>query len=142
MRLLRPVETISSLEEIDLQNLIDRGIRFLLVDLDNTLGGRRAKRLDTEVEPFLDLAEKLGISVAVLTNRRWVVDDDSVALLRQRVPVLHHAGKPAKRGYLTLLERLGGTPEQAAMVGDRIFTDILGANLLGIYSIRIRRPAC
>lgn len=141
MRLFRPCETISSLEEIDLRRLIERGIRFLLLDLDNTLGGRRAGRLDAGVEPFLDSAEKLGISVAVLTNRRWAVEDDAVVLLRRRVPVLHHAGKPARRGFLRLLGELGGTPEQAAMIGDRILTDIIGANLLGIHSILIRRSA-
>lgn len=140
MRLLRPSETISSLDEIDLRRLIEQGIRFLLLDLDNTLGGRRTGRLDKEVVPFLDSAASLGISVGVLTNRRWAVEDEAVALLRKRIPLLHNAGKPARRGYLYLLEQLGGTPEQTAMVGDRILTDIIGANLLGIYSIRIRRP--
>jgi len=141
MGFLRPRETVSTLDEINLDGLIERGIRFVLLDLDNTLGGRHSGRLDDGVEPFLDRAEELGISIGILTNRRRAVEDDAVVLLRARVPLLHNAGKPLRRGYLRLLEQLGGTPNQAAMVGDRILTDIIGANLLGIYAIRIRRSA-
>jgi len=139
MHLLRPRETVSSLDDIDLHGLIERGIRFLMLDLDNTLGGRRSGRLDKEVEPFLDRAEKLGMSVGILTNRRWAVEDDAVSLLRKRVPFMHSARKPARHGYLNLLDELGGTPAEAAMVGDRILTDIVGANALRIHSILIRR---
>ena len=141
MRLLQPHETVSTLDEINLHDLIERGIRYVLLDLDNTLGGRHSGRLDEGVEPFLDHAEELGISVGILTNRRRAVEDDAVAFLRTRVPLLHSAGKPLRRGFLRLLNTLGGTPDQAAMVGDRILTDIIGANLLGIYAIRIRRSA-
>ena len=37
------------------------------------------------------------------------------------------------------LEKMGITPAEAVMVGDQLFTDILGANRMDIYSILTER---
>ena len=44
-------------------------------------------------------------------------------------------GKPHSIGYQTILASYQMSPDQAVMVGDRLDTDILGANRLGITSI-------
>ena len=43
-----------------------------------------------------------------------------------------------KGGYLKAMERMGCTPEQTVMVGDQIFTDVLGANRSGVTPLLIR----
>ena len=47
------------------------------------------------------------------------------------------AGKPSPRGYLEACRRMGITPRQTACIGDQLFTDVLGANRAGIYSILV-----
>lgn len=44
-------------------------------------------------------------------------------------------GKPSKEIYLTAIEKIGADPESTLMVGDKLNTDILGANNAGIQSI-------
>ncbi|MBE2224377.1 MAG: HAD family hydrolase [Anaerolineae bacterium] len=46
-------------------------------------------------------------------------------------------GKPGPIMFQQAMKRLGGTPENTAMVGDRLTTDILGANNAGLNSILV-----
>jgi len=43
--------------------------------------------------------------------------------------------KPDKKVFLTALKRLGVKPKEAVMVGDRIKTDILGGNRIGMKTV-------
>jgi len=137
MRLLRPSESAPSVFDIDYDRLRAAGKRILLFDLDNTLGRRGARHLTDGVLEFLVDLEDRGFRVGILTNRRRNAQDPAVHALREEMPVIHAAGKPARRGFLKLLAELEGTPDEAVMIGDRWLTDILGANRLGIYSIRV-----
>lgn len=139
MKLLRPREIATSIFEIDFARLYDAGKRAVLFDLDNTLGKRRSKRLEPQVLTLLGDLAAAGFRVGILTNRRASGGDQVIDLLARNYPLLHRAGKPGKTGFLQLIEQLDASPREAVMVGDRLLTDIFGANRLGIYSIRICR---
>jgi HAD superfamily phosphatase (TIGR01668 family) len=47
------------------------------------------------------------------------------------------ATKPRRKGYRLALARMGTAPEQTAFVGDQIFTDVLGGNRMGLYTILV-----
>jgi hypothetical protein len=47
-------------------------------------------------------------------------------------------GKPFSFAFARGLRRLKMSPSETAMVGDQLFTDVLGANLAGILSILVR----
>ncbi len=138
MRILRPRETAETLVEIDYSRLYAIGKRAILFDLDNTLGRRRSEALDPQVERLLAELTRMGFRIGILTNRRWVKSDPVIARLSASYPLRHTAGKPRKKGFFDLLSELNVPPEKTVMIGDRILTDIIGANRLGIYSIRIR----
>jgi len=138
MGLLRPSETAATIFTIDYERLLAEGKRTLLFDLDNTLGRHGAERLPDRIVEFLSSLAEQGFAVGILTNRRRNSDVPAVHALRERFPVVHAAGKPARGGFLRLLAMLDGTPNDTVMIGDRRMTDILGANRLGIYSIRVR----
>ena len=138
MRRLRPCETAASILEIEYERLFDSGIRGLLFDLDHTLGPRHMAALPPESDRLLRRLRALGFGVGILTNRRFASADPVIRDLSQDYPTIHHAQKPSRRSYRALLDRLGVRAEAAAMIGDRRFTDIYGANRLGIYSILVR----
>ena len=54
------------------------------------------------------------------------------------VPFQGHSGKPKKKGYLRAMERMGAKPEETIMVGDQIFTDILGGNNAGVTPLLVQ----
>jgi len=139
MKLLQPRESARSIFEIDYPRLYRAGKRAILFDLDNTLGRRRARQLDTKVIELLANLAELGFRIGILTNRHRLQDDPVIAFLSSRYPLLHTAKKPRKSGFRKLLSQLGALPEEAVMIGDRRLTDVFGANRLGIYTILIRR---
>jgi len=139
MKLLRPSETAESILDIDYERLYQLGKRGILFDLDNTLGGRRPARLAPEVTALLTKLTKTGFRVGILTNRRIGTKDAVIVELAKSYPLRYRAGKPRKKGFLDILAQLGVSPERAVMIGDRLFTDVFGANCLGIYSILIKR---
>jgi HAD superfamily phosphatase (TIGR01668 family) len=138
MRRLQPAETTETIFDIDYERLRESGKRTLLFDLDNTLGRRGMRHLPEYVSDFLRSLLDRGFAVGIITNRRRNADAPAVRTLSALMPVIHAAGKPRRRGFLDLLDRLGGAPEDAVMIGDRRLTDILGANRLGIHSILVR----
>lgn len=48
------------------------------------------------------------------------------------------ASKPAPRAFRVAARQMGLAPAQVAMVGDQLFTDVLGGNLAGMYTIMVR----
>jgi len=139
MHLLRAIETARTIHDVDYARLRAEGKRALLFDLDNTLGKRGMKHLPERILGFLLSLKEQGFQVGVLTNRKRNAEDPAVRTLREHVPVVHAAGKPARRGFLELLAALNASPEHAVMIGDRRLTDVLGANRLRIYSVRVRK---
>jgi len=138
-RFLSPNETASSIFEIDYGRLYSSGKRALLFDLDNTLGAGRPKRLAPEARELLIRLKDEGFKIGVITNRRRPEGLPVFRDLREHALLYHRAGKPLKRGFLSLLSELQANPERAVMIGDRRLTDVFGANRLGIYTILLRQ---
>jgi HAD superfamily phosphatase (TIGR01668 family) len=137
MRLLRATETAETIFDVDYNKLHALGKRALLFDLDRTLGKRGLEHVSQRTIDFLLSLTERGFKVGVLTNRKRNTGVPAMHTLRKHVPVVHAAGKPARRGFLRLLLALEASPAIAVMIGDRRLTDVLGANRLGIHSIRV-----
>ena len=137
MPTLKPDKMVADVTSITLPFLRDKGIKALLLDIDGTLMPTKASQPTSDVFAWIDVMKSGGIKLFILSNSRrgWRVKELGG---RIEAPFLHLSRKPFKGGYLKALAALGLPPESAAMVGDQIFTDILGANRCGIYSILVR----
>ena len=84
--------------------------------------------------------EEAGVTLFVVSNSRKShrCPDFCEAL---GVPYVRHAGKPGTKGFRAALARAGVSADQAVMVGDQIFTDILGANRAGIATVLVKPMA-
>ena len=114
-----------SIFDIDPTALARRGIRLLLADLDNTLVPYGVPEPTEQVRAWAAALAAQGVTLFVLSNNRHPERPErfSNAL---GVPFIGHAGKPKPGSFFRAMERMGCTPEQTAIVGDQIFTDILG----------------
>jgi hypothetical protein len=117
--------------------LARRGIRLVLADLDNTLVPYGVTEPTAEVAAWKQALDKAGVQLFLLSNSRRPGRPQGFAE-KLGIPVLGHAGKPKKKGYLLAMERMGCKPEETVMVGDQIFTDVLGANRVGVTPLLIR----
>jgi HAD superfamily phosphatase (TIGR01668 family) len=133
--LLAPDDYYRSVHDIPLDELRSHGIDTLLVDLDNTILPR-----DTNVVPdslrgwAVDLAGH-GFSVCLVSNN-WHERVSTVAR-ELGFDLVAKAIKPLPFAFLIALKRAHSTRARAAVVGDQIFTDVLGGKLLGMHTILV-----
>ena len=125
-----------SIFDIEPAALARRGIRLLLADLDNTLAPYGEPEPTQAVRDWAAALGEQGITLFVLSNNRHPERPRrfSQAL---GVPFLGHAGKPKPGGFRRAMEQMGCTPEQTAIVGDQLFTDILGGRNAGVLTLLV-----
>lgn len=122
--------------EISPAALARRGIRLLLADLDNTLAPYGVPEPDQRLRDWTAELNACGVTLFVLSNNRHPQRPArfSKAL---GVPFIGHAGKPKAASFFRAMEQQGCTPAQTAIVGDQIFTDILGGNNAGVTTLLV-----
>lgn len=130
-----PDAYLASTYEIDFETWYKKGYRGVVFDIDNTLVPHGAPADERAVVLFERLG-KLGFSCMLLSNNK----EPRVKSFHDRVhvPYIYKAGKPKPAGYRMAMEQMGTDPSNTLFVGDQIFTDIIGANLAGMYTILVQ----
>jgi uncharacterized protein len=132
---LRPKERVSKISNIDFIRLRKNGFRAIIFDIDNTLIRYYSDKLDNEAKKALTKAKELDFKMIAVSNG-CSLDEKYVSSLLG-MEVITKAGKPMKRSFRAALEKLSVPSAKTAVVGDRLFTDVLGANRMDIYSIYV-----
>lgn len=135
LNLLCPKEYISSIFEVDLDSLRKKGISLLLLDLDNTLVEWHKKEASSEIVEWFSTAQGKGFCLCILSNNSKKRVAEIADFLE--VPFIHKAVKPRRKAFQKAMDLLGYGPESTGVIGDQIFTDILGGNRLGLYTILV-----
>ena len=123
--------------EIDPETLTGRGITLLLADLDNTLVPYGVPLPTDAVREWNERLKAAGVTLFVLSNNRKP-NRPRIFSEGLGVPFIGHAGKPGTAGFVKAMEQMGVSPEQTAIVGDQIFTDILGGSRAGVFTILVK----
>lgn len=134
--LLRPDEYVEALEYVDLDKLYSRGYRALLIDRDRTLTGWGEDDVAPAKRAWLERAME-RFEVCIVSNTVFV---SGVNRLGEKlgVKVVSRWGlgrKPMPGAIKAALKVVGVPAKKVVMIGDQLFTDVLGGNLLGIYTI-------
>lgn len=135
MPLLRPREYYASVLDIDPHELIARGIKGVLLDVDNTLMPRTDTQVPARMADWVARCQEAGLQTLVLSNS---FQGRVVCAVKQLgCAFIGRAMKPLPGAYKRAAQTMGLEPAQLCMVGDQTYTDILGANLAGIHSILV-----
>lgn len=135
LRLFYPWEFAQSVFDIDFSRLYAQGFRGLIFDIDNTLVPHGADSTP-EIDALFARLHQMGFRTLMLSNngperiRRFLRNIDA--------DFIDNAGKPGKKGYRQALARLGLERQQVLVIGDQVFTDILGANRCRIPNLLVR----
>ncbi len=117
------------------QLLAERAIEGIIFDVDDTIVSTRTAEVSGEVHSWMQDVKPL-VKVFLVSNnlkhRRIRRIAKSLDL-----PYFFGAGKPSRRTLRKALKRMELEPSQVAMVGDRLFTDVLAGNRLGMLSILV-----
>ena len=122
-----------SITDIPLDSLAERGIRGLLFDLDNTITEWHKDEVPEPTRQWLHDLTAQGFSACIVSNNREQRVKKVAGILG--LPYLYSAAKPRRKSYRKAAAILKLTPQQLAMVGDQLFTDVLGGNRAGLTTI-------
>lgn len=136
LHLLRPDEYRPSIFAIDLHQLKARGIRAIITDLDNTLVPWGTHQPTPQVEQWMAQVRAAGLAVCVVSNGSPARVREFAA--RLGVACVGGAGKPFPKAFRSAMRQLGTSPAETAVIGDQLFTDVLGGRRLGLYTILVR----
>ncbi len=132
--MLGPNRFVPRLHDVSLAELSEAGIRGLIIDLDNTLLGFRETELAAEHLAWIAEAHDRGFLMCLVSNN---FEPRARAIAgRLKIGCVPNALKPLPFGFMRALKHLGLPRSQVAVVGDQLFTDVLGAKLCGnLYTI-------
>lgn len=122
-------------EDIPIKFLAENNIKGLIFDMDNTLidfTGRLSKNLFA----FFDNLKYLGISAIIVTNSNSKKRVTKIAK-KLKIDYIFSAKKPSLKCFKKAQKKLGLKKQNIAIIGDNIFTDIVGGKNFGIKTILI-----
>lgn len=133
---LLPRLMADSLTDIKPELLHQRGIHLLMLDFDNTIVPYTTDTPTPLMAGWLAMMKASGLYVCVVSNSKR--DRVRKFCKEHGLHCITHAKKPFSKGIRQCLEQFACEPEEAALVGDQIYTDVLGANGCGVTSILIK----
>ena len=135
MNFFRPTYFVDSVADISADFLIKNDIKALILDVDDTITTHGSKKIDSKTEKWLEDLNIHKIKLILLSNNfKYRVSQIAEHI---GVPYVYSGMKPLPNGFIKALDILHITKENTMVVGDQIFTDILGANIAGICSILV-----
>lgn len=133
MSLFFPTLYRRRITDVTVEDLRRLGAACVLLDVDNTLTTHDAPDLTDAVKVWLDEVWEAGLPLIVVSNN----SAERVAPFAEKIglPYYAHARKPLPFGFRAAAKQMGCQRKQCVVIGDQIFTDMLGANLAGMPSI-------
>ncbi len=133
MPLFEPDRYFSRISHINIQHdLINRGLMYGLVDIDNTLLTRDTHEIPRDVGLWLGEARDAGFTICLVSNNFH----ESVFQVADslELPIVARAVKPLPPAFLMALHKLKAKRKDTVVIGDQLMTDVLGAHLLGMLA--------
>jgi len=135
-KILRPKVYVDSICSIDLKKLKKtKKIKGIIVDLDNTLVAWGKKEIDNKIIDWVEEAKKLGLKICIVSN----TNSKRVAEFAKIFNIPYHSKyfKPFSIAFNNGLKILDTQKSETVVIGDQIFTDILGGNRLKLLTILV-----
>lgn len=134
---LYPDLYLNSVIDINATLLKKNKLEALILDVDNTLIDYYKNLIDG-AEDWCENLKSEGIKCIILSNSNKKEKVETVAK-KLGIKYVMFAKKPLKSGFKKALEKLEMKPEQVAVVGDQIFTDVVGAKRMKMFSILVKK---
>ncbi len=136
MSLFFPDKIFHRITDISPEFLHDLGINGLMLDVDNTLSTHGGQKPLEGLAEWLSGIQKSGIKLIILSNAKKRRVEPFAG--KMGLPFIHLGLKPLPSGYLRAVRALGLKRGNTAIVGDQIFTDVLGGRLSGVKTLLVR----
>ena len=123
--------------EISHLKLQDKGIKSLLIDVDGTLLSRQSNIIPKNVKNWIKESKKLFTLYLISNNP----SDKRIRKIANELDIRYRSNalKPRKKIMLEVISEINENSKNIAIIGDRIFTDIIVGNRCNIHTILVKR---
>ncbi|MBU8905607.1 YqeG family HAD IIIA-type phosphatase [Desertibacillus haloalkaliphilus] len=130
-----PDEYVKSIYEIDIDELVSKGIKGVITDLDNTLVEWDRPNATPELIDWLEKVKAKGINITIVSNNNEMrVKQFSEPL---GISFISRAQKPMGKAFRQAVRQMRLNREEVVVIGDQIFTDVFGGNRSRIHTILV-----
>ncbi len=135
LRRFYPKRIADSAYKINYEKLYEEGYRGILFDIDNTLVEHGAGASERAIKLF-DRLKKIGFQVCLISNNK----KERVMTFNRDIGVnyIYNARKPSTRNYIAATKIMGTKIENTVFIGDQLFTDVYGANRIGMMTYLVK----
>lgn len=133
--ILKPNVYFTNVQDITIEFLMKNKIKALILDVDNTLIDYEKNLAEETIEWSKNLQGQ-GIKMYILSNTNKIEKVENVAK-KLEIPYEHFAKKPSKKGFIKIKDIFKIKEENIAVVGDQIFTDVIGGNRSKMFTILV-----
>lgn len=135
-KIFYPDYKFDKVESISDSFFIDNGIKFAVLDIDNTLVPYTSPEPTEKAREFIKRLKELGISCCFVSNN----GEDRVRLFCTELgeeEYIWKARKPLAHKIKRAMSKMGADKKSTVLIGDQVFTDVLGAKLAGITAVMV-----
>ena len=134
--IIKPDKFFNAVEQLCPDELAMAGIRYVLLDVDNTIVARGSTDIAPAAAAWIAALQQQGISICLVSNNWHRAVTNYAAELG--LPIIYRAMKPLPVAFLKAKHMIGAKARQTLVVGDQLMTDIIGGKFLGIHTALVR----
>lgn len=131
-----PDITFDSVADITPEFFLEKGIKFAILDIDNTLVSYTLPRADERAKNFLAMLSENGIGYAFVSNNH----KERVEEFAKEFGAfyVHDSGKPFLFGIKRAMRNLGAKKDNTVLIGDQVFTDVYAGKRAGLLTVMVQ----
>ena len=132
---LTPDLILPSFDALTVDFLKEKEIRFLILDVDNTLIPYEETMPRPSVRAWLDELQAAGIAVSFVTNNhkpRLLTFNETLGY-----PAFANSAKPFRRNMKKAMRAMGADAAHTANMGDQIFTDVWAGRRMKLFTVLV-----
>jgi uncharacterized protein len=130
-----PSEFVKSVFDISPERLLEKGIRGIITDLDNTLVEWDRPEATPKLVIWLKSMKDAGIQVTIVSNNNELRVKSFADPLG--IPFIYKARKPMGKAFLKALHTMDVKREEVVVIGDQLLTDVVGGNRIKLHTILV-----
>lgn len=136
LRSLKPDYCADNVFDIDFDVLSAAGVSFIIFDVDNTLMTYDRDSAPDEIRELVAGLKQKGFGACVLSNGH----SERIRKIAEELDLdfIGDALKPLRRGFKRISAKYGTDPGCTVIIGDQLFTDVLGASRAGTRSVLVK----
>ena len=129
MSFLKADYRFKKITDITAADLKKAGAKLVLLDADNTLSFHGSQKPYPGVPEWIEEIKKEGFVLVIISNN----SESRIKPFAEKLglPFVFKSAKPLSKGFKTACEKFGFEPKETAVIGDQVFTDVLGGKLFG-----------